>query len=233
MKDGATDVLGSLKGKMQSISVGFKDFYSEKILKKGYKSCPNINYWTYKVINSNQFQRIIHYFQIKDKFGRFTPKSGRRKTKLKTLHPLSVDASQYRVSSLEHQDSTQENGASNNEEEEEEEEDLIDFSDPTPPSNQFDPFFHQPTTTATSHNTFNGTKDSGLSLSETDKFTSLYPSLDGFSPPSTSSSNRSSNRQSNGSYGLEFGRFPDPPDFKVNGQTNKPSSSFSNWEKFE
>lgn len=167
-------------------------------------------------------------FQIKDKIGRFTPKTGRKKTKLKNLDPLSVDTSQYRISSLDHQDSTENSGNQNTEDEEEE--DLIDFSDPIPSTNDFDSIFL--TKDVKNLNNSNGTKDSGLSLSDNDKYTSLYPVLDGLSP-STSSSNQSSNRQSNGSYGLELSKWSESPNFRLNEQPKKHTSDFSNWEKFE
>lgn len=151
------------------------------------------------------------------------------------MDPLYVDASQYRVSSLDHQDSSTNNGQ-NEDDGEEEEEDLIDFSDPLPASNQneLDNFLRPTTSTSNgSSSTLNFTRDSGMSVSDGDRFPALYPVLDGFSPPSTSSSNHSSNRQSNGSYGLELSKFPECPVLKENGQTKKPSSNFNDWEKFE
>ncbi|KAI6177464.1 UDENN domain-containing protein [Aphelenchoides bicaudatus] len=189
VKDGATDVLGSLKGKMQSIS-------------------------------------------IKDKFGRFTPKSS-RKTKLKNIDPMFVDASQYRVSSIEHQESSQNlNGDHAQEENEPEEEDLIDFSDPTPPHQQasedkFADFFKQ-----------QSTKTNGPVAEQRNSGSSIFYDMDPLSSlftdstsPSTSSSNRSSNRQSNGSYEIRMPKFPEPPKLSENGQ--KKTTGFSNWEKFE
>lgn len=145
---------------------------------------------------------------------------------------MCIDASQYRVSSLEHQDSNQHvNGAKEDDEEEDQEEDLIDFSDPSPPhrtkTDNYNDFFQQQATKT--NGPVPNQRTSGSSIFyDMDPLSSLFTDS---ASPSTSSSNRSSNRQSNGSYNLRYSGFPEPPKFPENG--TKGSGGFSNWEKFE
>jgi hypothetical protein len=147
---------------------------------------------------------------------------------------MFIDASQYRVSSIEHQDSAQNvNGAHEQEEVGPEEEDLIDFSDPSPPHQQtsddkFTDFFKQQTA-KTNGPVTDKRSSGGSTFYDMDPLNSLF--VDSNSP-STSSSNRSSNRQSNGSYELRLTKFPEPPKFPENKQ-QKGTSGFSNWTKFE
>jgi hypothetical protein len=146
---------------------------------------------------------------------------------------MCIDASQFRVSSIERQDSGQHvNGVKDENEEKVQEEDLIDFSDLSPPNQQkvenFNDFFQQQAT-ATTNGPTPSQRISGSSIFyDMDPLNTLFNDSNS---PSTSSSNRSSNRQSNGSYELRYSRFPEPPKFPENG-TKKPSG-FSNWEKFE